>query len=373
MAFGCPAQFDPTLKLPRARGPVGMPTLEALATGTPDNRLTQATAQQLAEGVVDEQAPELAEVLPVFENAGIQQRSLARPLDWYLSSPGWSQRAEAYEQAGGDLALEVARDCLEQAEVPPAAVDGIVFVNTTGLATPSLETQLANRLGLRAEVLRVPVWGLGCAGGVAGLARASDLARSRPEGRFLLVALELCSLAFLREELSKKLVVAAALFGDGAAAGLVAGDEVQTTGPRVRASASHLWPDTEDVMGWDVRDAGLDVVFSPQIPEIVEHRLGDVVQSFAKRHGVDVAQARSPFHPGGPKVLAAYEAALELGPDALATSRRILAEHGNMSSPTALFALEASLAQASLPPGEDALLAAVGPGFAAELALVTGA
>lgn len=349
-----------------------MPTLEALASAVPPHRLEQPLVRDMAEGLVEEQAPEHADVLSVFANAGIETRHVARPLEFYLDAPGWGERAQAYEQAGTDLAADVARACLDEADLVPDAVDGVVFVTTTGLATPSLETHLANRLDLRPDTLRVPVWGLGCAGGVAGLARAADLARAHPDSRFLLVSLELCSLAFLREELSKKLLVASALFGDGAAGALVAGDELAAEGPELPGARSHLWSQTRDVMGWDVKDAGLDVVFSPEIPSIVESRLDDVVPGFLKQHGARVAETRAAFHPGGPKVLAAYEEALDLEPEALAVSREVLRDHGNMSSPTALFVLERMLAGDPLDPGEDALLAAVGPGFAAELALLRG-
>lgn len=350
-----------------------MPVLEAVATGTPDNRVRQDDLQGIARGILEEQAPEHLDLLPVFANTGIEERGLARPLDWYLSPKGWPERAQAFEQAGLELSREVSEAALEQAGLPAEAVDGIVFVTTTGLATPSLEAHLTNAMPLPADVRRVPVWGLGCAGGVAGLARTADMARAHPESRFLLVAIELCSLAFLRGELSKKMLVAAALFGDGAAAALVAGDELATEGPQVGASRSHLWPDTEDVMGWEVLEEGLGVVFSPEIPGIVEERMPQVVDPFLKQAGEAGSEPRPVFHPGGPKVLSAYEEALELAPEALSASREALRKHGNMSSPTVLFALEESLDDAPLASGEPALLAAVGPGFAAEFALLRGA
>ncbi|PSG96048.1 type III polyketide synthase [Thermoplasmatales archaeon SW_10_69_26] len=351
----------------------GMPTLEALATATPDHDLPQDTVRELAASLVEDQAPEHEDVLRVFDSAGIEQRSIARPLKYYLSSPGWSQRSKVYEEVGTDLAAEVTRGCLAEAEADRGDIDGIVFVTTTGLATPSLETALANRLDLDPSILRVPVWGLGCAGGVAGLARAADLARAHPEGRLLAVSVELCSLAFMREELSKKMIVASALFGDGAAGALVAGDDVDADGPKLRGARSHQWPDTGDVMGWEITDRGLGVVFSPEIPDIVASKMDDVVPAFLDEHGTTVDEARVPFHPGGPKVVDAYEEALGLPEDAFTVSREVLRDHGNMSSPTALFVLKRSLAKDPLAPGEDALVAAVGPGFAAELALVTGA
>jgi alkylresorcinol/alkylpyrone synthase len=344
----------------------------AFGTAVPPHDLDQALVREVAEQLVEEQAPDHADVLSVFANAGIESRSIARPLDFYLGSPGWSERSEAYEDAGTELAVDVAEACLDHAGLVPDAIDGIVFVNTTGLSTPSLETCVANELDLAPSTLRVPVWGLGCAGGVAGLARAGDLARAHPGKRFLLVSLELCSLAFLREELSKKLVVASALFGDGAAGALVAGDGLEAEGPGLAGSASHLWSDTEDVMGWEVKDAGLDVVFSPEIPDIVSSHLDEVVPPFLKRQGTRTEDVRAAFHPGGPKVLQAYEEALDLAGGKLSTARSVLRDHGNMSSPTALFVLDRML-EDPLAPGEEALLAAVGPGFAAELSLLRGA
>lgn len=350
-----------------------MPSLEALATATPSNRVPQDEVKAVARTFLEQVDPDLLEILPVFDHTGIEARSLARPMDWYLASPGWGQRADAFEAVGTRLAAETTRAALKTADLPASAIDGVVFVTTTGLATPSLETHLTNQLDLRADVVRVPVWGLGCAGGVAGLARASDLAQADPSGRYLLVSLELCSLAFLREDVSKKMLVAAALFGDGCAAALVSGDALDARGPSIDASASHLWEDTQEVMGWDVLDEGLGVVFSPRIPDLVEAELADVVAPFCKANQVDRDAARAIFHPGGPKVLAAYEEALDLDPDELAVSRSVLRDHGNMSSPTVLFALEESLERSPLADGEQALLAAVGPGFAAELATLSGA
>jgi len=349
-----------------------MATLEALATATPENRLPQATAREFAEQLVEAKAPERADVLDVFENAGIDSRAIARELPFYLSSPGWAERSTAFEEAGTDLAERVTEQLLAEADVPAEAIDGIVVANTTGVATPSVDVLVANRLGLRSDLERVPVFGWGCAGGVAGLSRTADLARANPDNRYLFLSLELCSLAFLESKLSKKMIVAAALFGDGCAGALVTGEEIEARGPRIRASASHLWPDTEGVMGWDVTDRGLDVEFSPEIPEIVESRLAEIVDPFLKQEEASLDETRTVFHPGGPKVLSAYERALDLDEGRLDASRQVLAENGNMSSPTALFALEKSLERERLEPDETALLAAVGPGFAGELALLEG-
>lgn len=349
-----------------------MPTLEALSTATPEHRVEQPEIRAVAEGFLEDVAPEHLDLLDVFDSAGIDARSLSRPFDWYLSGPGWSERSRAFEDVGTDLAEAVTVGALEDRGLPVSAVDGVLLVNTTGLATPSLDALLVDRLGLRPDVERVPIWGLGCAGGAAGLARASDLARANPGNRYLLVSLELCSLAFLQEDLSKRMIVAAALFGDGCAGALVAGDDLDVDGPRIEASASHKWPDTQGVMGWEVADEGLGVVMSRRIPEIVADELGPVARSFCKRSGTTLEETRPVLHPGGPKVLEAYQDGLGLDPEALSVSRKILREHGNMSSPTVLFALQESLRRAPLGEGDQALVGAVGPGFAAELALLRG-
>ncbi len=349
-----------------------MPRLEALATATPPNRVPQGELEGLVADLVHEHAPEHDQVLRVFESSGVEERGLAAPLAWYLSTPGWEERAEAFEEQAVPLARRVVDELLDRAGLPAGSIDGVLAVNTTGVAAPSLDALVVNRLGLPGSAIRAPLWGYGCAGGVAGLARASELARAHPGKRFLLLSLELCSLAFLTEDLSKKSIVASALFGDGAAGALVTGDEVRAEGPGVGASASRLWPGTEDVMGWNVREDGLGVVFSPEIPSILDEKLAPFVGSFLKQEDLTMEQARPVFHPGGPKVLEAYQDALELPEGALEAPREVLARHGNMSSPTVLFALEATLERDPLSPGEPCLLGAVGPGFAGELALVTG-
>lgn len=343
-----------------------MPRLAALSHAVPPHVLPQSEAMErvrrlLLPGDI------LQRILSVYENAGVQTRYIARPPEWYLQPHGWKSRTEAFLQVGVDLAEEAARRCLEKASVEPGEIDGVVFVTSTGIATPSLEARLANRMGLPSRVLRLPLWGLGCAGGVAGLARGADLATARPDGRFLVVALELCSLAFQKERLDKKLLVATSLFGDGCAAALLEGDAVADPGdPSWVSSASHQWRETEYVMGWDVADEGLDVVFDPLIPQFVAQNVRPPVHAFVGERRVGAYA----LHPGGPKVIDAFAQAMELADGELQASRDVLRDFGNMSSPTALFVLERVLAQK---PAAPVLAAALGPGFATELALLQGA
>jgi len=342
-----------------------MPRLSAVATAVPDHVLTQTEARSYAEAILGAEHPHLKRLVPVFDNAGVARRHLARPVPWYLENPGWKERNDAFLDVGLELLERATRDALARANLVPGDVDGIVLACSTGLATPSLEARLMNRMGLRPDLLRVPVWGWGCAGGVNGLARTMDLATAHPRKRFLMLSLELCSLAFLRTQLDKKMVVAAALFGDGCAAAVVEGDEVaDDASPRWRGASSFVWPDTEHLMGWDVLDEGLGVVFDVTIPQFVAAHMREPMEAFM---GAERPDAYA-FHPGGSKVVEAFQASLGLPPEAFWASRDVLREYGNMSSPTVLFVLERLLQRD--PNAGRVLLGALGPGFASELAMI---
>jgi alkylresorcinol/alkylpyrone synthase len=348
-----------------------VPVLEALGTAVPGAPIPQAALRAKAEEVLAVLAPELLDKLSVFETVGIDTRHFVRPIEWYLEPHGWGERNAVYADVGTKLLEEATRRALADARLPPEAIDGVVLVSTTGISTPSLDARLANRIGLRPDVARVPVFGLGCAGGVGGLRIASDLARANPEERYLLLSLELCSLAFNLTDMSVRAFVATTLFADGCAAALVRGDACEgRTLARVGAGAAHQWRDTEDVMGWDVLDEGLRVVFSRRIPEITRHQLRPVVERLAKSSGA--TPTRYVFHPGGTKVLEAYEEGLGLDPRALDSARRVLRAFGNMSSPSVLFVLQEALRERAMRADDVALLAALGPGFSAELMLLHG-
>ncbi|HWG90507.1 MAG TPA: 3-oxoacyl-[acyl-carrier-protein] synthase III C-terminal domain-containing protein [Candidatus Thermoplasmatota archaeon] len=347
-----------------------MPRLEALATAVPDTRLEQSEVREALAALLAD-SPSLHRVLDAFDRAGIATRYVAKPTNWYLDPQGWRSRSEAYVEEGMKVSVAAATAAIEKAGVPAAAVDGIVFVSTTGVATPSLDARLQNALGCRRDVLRVPLWGYGCAGGVAGLNRTADLARAHPDKRFLLVTLELCSLNFRLQARSKKHLIANALFADGAAAALVTGDALAGTGPRIGRGMSHTWPGTEHLMGWIVEDDGLDVVFDASIPDVVRDHIAPVTHRFLKEATNGQPPTRHVLHPGGAKILEAYADAMGLDAAALQVSYDTLRDYGNLSSPTVLFALERSL-RTPLRTGETALLAAMGPGFAAEFGLLEG-
>jgi len=248
---------------------------------------------------------------------------------------------------------------VDKAMAKHSDVDTIVTVSSTGIATPSLEARVAGRMGFRSDVERVPVFGLGCAGGVSGLAIASRLARARPGSTVLLVAIEICTAAFRMDQLSAANMVATALFGDGAAACVVRSGESGLA--RIEGAGEHLWPDSLDIMGWKVDPSGLGVIFDRSIPPFAEEHVGLAVDGILARIGVARSSVdRFACHPGGAKVITALETTLRLDQGTLDHERAVLEEYGNMSAPTVLFVLE-RLVKAGLP--RRTVLTALGPGF----------
>lgn len=287
------------------------------------------------------------------------------PVGWYLEDHGFGERNRRFVEVAETLLERAACRVLDRAGIPPAAVDAVVCVTSTGIAVPSLEARLADRLGLRADVCRLPVFGLGCAGGVLGLARAAALARAAPGSRVLLLVVELCSLALRRSDAGKANLVACALFGDGAAAALVS---TGGAGPALVATGEHRWPESLDVMGWRVEDDGLGVLFSPRIPELIRGRLGPAVDAFLARHALGRADIDAfAIHPGGAKVVAALDDVLGLPAGDRALAEETLRDYGNVSAVSVLLVLERRLRRA---PWRRLLALALGPGFTAGFALV---
>jgi alkylresorcinol/alkylpyrone synthase len=355
------------------------PRLIAVATALPEHVAPQSRARELAARMFEAGLdPGDRRLLAVFDNTGIETRHFCMPLEWYTEPHGFGEMNARYVEHALALAIRAIEAALGRAGMEPAEVDHLVFVSSTGVSTPSLDARLANRLAFRSDFRRTPIWGLGCAGGAAGLARARDFARADPGARVVVVALELCSLTFQRGDLDRRNLVAASLFADGAAAVVVAGPEarVSATGPALElvASRSMLWPGTLDVMGWDVDDHGLHVVFSRDIPTIVREWVRPNLESFLASEGLSLERlAHVVAHPGGPRVLAAYAEALGLEASAFRHAYDVLRTCGNMSSPTCLFVLERALAASEIGRGEPVVLAALGPGFSSELVLMRGA
>jgi len=345
------------------------PRLLALSTAVPAYALGQEEVADRARRLFAERtAADLDRLMPVFANAGIERRYSCVPIDWYERPHGWTERNALYLENAVNLLERAARSALRNAELSPAEIDAVITISTTGIATPSLDAMLMDRLELRRDVKRMPIFGLGCAGGVIGIARAADLARAAPGTRVLLLVVELCALSFRRNDVSKSNIVATALFGDGAAAAVVSS---RGDGPALGASGEHTWPDSLDIMGWDVTDDGLKAIFSRDIPTLVRRHMRDIAGSFLARNqlGFDDID-RFICHPGGAKVLSALEEAFNLGEGALADGRSVLRDYGNMSASTVLFVLERALRTGI--PGRS-LMSTLGPGFTAGFLLLEAA
>lgn len=342
----------------------GMASIIGLATAVPPHRLDQRDVFRLASRTFSpllERFPGLADV---FINAGIERRYSVRPIDWFESPHDWRERNDAYLDGATALFDAAAQAALDRAGLAARAVDVVVTVSSTGIATPSLEARAFDRLGFRNNVMRVPVFGLGCAGGVSGLSIGARLARANPGDVVLVVVVELCTLAFRADRDDKADVISSALFGDGAAAVVLrAGDgRDEPAAMHVGRCAEHTWPHTLDIMGWSIDPAGFGVVLSRSLPRFVEERLAAPARAFARSVAGD---SRYVFHPGGARVLDAVQAALGLADDAVEVERAVLRDYGNMSAPTVLFVLDRVVSGGL---SGSAVMAALGPGFTASFA-----
>ena len=337
------------------------PRVVALATEVPPHRLTQLDARAFARRRFAD-LPGLDRLIGVFDNTGIRERFIAAPIEWYERDHDFPSKNALWSRTALALGHAAAARAIASSGIDRRDIAAIVFVSTTGVATPSLDSHLVQMLDLSRSIARVPLWGLGCAGGAAGLARAAALCRGldRP---VLLVAAEVCSATFVPSDRSKANLVATALFADGAAAAVVA---PSGTGPSLLVGHAQLIDDSEDVMGWTLRPDGLQVRFARSIPAIVREVVPGFVAAAARAAGLpDGAIHHLVVHPGGAKVLAAYEAALDIPAARIASAHAVLRSYGNMSSPTALFVLEEFL-RTTPACGAHGLVIGLGPGFCAE-------
>jgi alkylresorcinol/alkylpyrone synthase len=344
------------------------PHLLSLATAVPHYRSEQADVRDAADRLFNRQSADLARLMPIFDNAGIKQRYACMPMEWYMEPHGWIERSRLYSEHAVDLLCEAALKALRLADLKPADIDTVVAVSTTGVVTPSLDALIIERLGLRRDTRRLPIFGLGCAGGVTGLARAVDQARALPGSRVLYLVVELCTLTFRHGDNSKSNVVASAIFGDGAAAAVIS---TEGSGPTFGPAGEHTWAQSLDIMGWRVQEDGLGVLFSRDIPSLVRSEIRPIADAFLDNHGSAVGNLKGVVcHPGGAKVLDALEEAFDIPPGGLTIAREVLRDYGNMSAATVLFVLEKTLAQA--PPGPY-LMSALGPGFSVGLQMIEAA
>lgn len=305
----------------------------------------------------------------LHRNVAVGGRHLALPMERYEELESWGAANDAWIEVAQEVGGAAVEQALQRAGLEPCDVDALIFVTVTGVATPSIDARLVNRLGLPARVKRMPIFGLGCVAGAAGVARAADYVRAFPDHVAVLLSVELCSLTLQREDLSIPNLIASGLFGDGAAAVVVTGAGRDGSGPRVVATQSVFYPDTEDVMGWAISERGFRIVLSAGVPDVIRDHLRGDVDIFLAEHGLtrsDIATWIA--HPGGPKVLEAMQEALELPAGALERTWRSLREVGNLSSTSILLVLDEVLREPT--PGQWGLMTAMGPGFCSELVLL---
>jgi alkylresorcinol/alkylpyrone synthase len=344
------------------------PTILSVATAVPRYRMTQEDVAIAAAQVFDRERSDIERLMPVFDNAGVVERYSSVPMDWYFQRHGWRERNELYLENAIELLTSAAREALAEAGRGPSDIGAVVVASTTGIATPSLDAQLLNRMDLSPTILRLPIFGLGCAGGVIGLSHAAALARTLPEGDVLFLAVELCSTTFRRTDMSKSNIIGAALFGDGAAATVIG--RPGSPGLRLGPSGTHTWKDSLRVMGWEVEDDGLGVLFSRDIPTLVRDEMRPAADAFLARCGLARRDlAGYVCHPGGIKVLDALEQAFELAPGTMAEARTVLRDYGNMSAVTVLFVLQRMMQRGLA--GRH-LMSALGPGFSAGFQILEG-
>lgn len=348
-----------------------MPKLISIATAVPDNKITQADAKAFASELFGAQMGDISRLLPLFDNTGITMRYFVSPPEWFKEDHSLEEKNRLYIEAATELGAQASRKLFEENGISPDQIDYIIYINSTGLATPTIDARLINVLGLKKNIRRTPIWGLGCAGGSAGLAHAYHYLIGHPHERVLVVAVELCGLTFIPDDFSKSNLVACALFGDGAAAALLFGDEVDQDGLSIMGTQSMFYPDSLNVMGWNIVSRGMQVVFDKKIPDIVLQYAAKDLKTFLDNHHLqqnDIEQYL--YHPGGVKVLESYLKAFAVTDDYFKFSKNVLSNYGNMSSVTVLFVIQHYLKQHGINNPGYGIISSLGPGFCSESLLV---
>ena len=346
----------------------------SVATAHPPHYHSQETLLSAIQDVWDSKHHNSARVAQMFRAVMVGGRHLALPLDAYPKLNGFGEANTAFIRVGTDVAEQAIRTALDEAHLAPTDVDAIFFASVTGVSAPSIDALLVNRLGLRPDVKRIPIFGLGCVAGVAGTSRLHDYLKAYPNHVGVLVCVELCSLTLQREDMSIPNLIASGLFGDGAAAVLACGADRASTppsGPNTIATESRFYPDTEGVMGWNISERGFQIVLQATVPKLVHAHIRDDVDQFLSKHDLSRADIGSwVCHTGGPKVLDAFKAALELDDEALALTWESLKEVGNLSSASVLYVLRDTIRTRTPTPGTKGMMLAMGPGFCAEMVLM---
>ena len=352
-----------------------MPVIVSALSGFPENYYPQNTLLSAAQEEWKLKRPSIVKPLEQFyTNVKVQGRYLSWPLERYKKPTTFEERNNAYIETALDLGERTICALLDDVQMSTQEIGQLTTISTTGIAVPSLDARLMNRIPFSRGMKRMPVFGLGCVGGAAGIARTADYLRGHPTEAVILFAVELCSLTIQRDDLSMANLIASGLFGDGAAAVLMVGDDhprVKPGLPRVIDSQSHFFPETEHIMGWDVTNSGFKVLLSADIAGLAQSAVRPIIEDFLGRHDLTIADIDNWLvHPGGPRVIQALADGLGLPDEALRLSWETLAEVGNVSSASVLLILEKTMKRSRPKPGEWGVLMAMGPAFCAELVLL---
>jgi alkylresorcinol/alkylpyrone synthase len=359
-----------------------MPSIISVAEAVPPFVIKQEQAMEFARELFSSKFKDIERLLKAFQNGQILKRHFVNDINWFKEDRSFEEKNNSYIKSAVALGTQAIENCLQDKsfltrEIGCPEIDAIFYISTTGIATPSIEARIMNQLPFNSHTKRIPIWGLGCAGGAAGLSRAYEYCRAYPKAKVLVLSVELCSLTFQRDDLSKSNLIGTSLFADGVACVLICGDDVdirefsrKDTSPVIISTQSTLMPDSLDVMGWDIKNQGLYVVFSRDIPSIIESWLKPNVQEFLEDNQIQLNQIdHFVAHPGGKKVIDAYMKSLNFPGSMTSASLEILRNYGNMSSATILYVLRQFMDK-NIPRGSYGLCTALGPGFSSELLLV---
>ncbi len=354
--------------------------IASVGTAFPPHRYPQAVITEALKSRMQDKLEIPGVINRLHQNCGVDYRHIMFPLDTLGTLSGFGPTNDAWIKGALELGQAAITKALDRVGLEPSDISAIFFTSVTGIACPSIDARLLNLMDFPATCKRTPIFGLGCVAGAAGISRATDYVRAFPKQYAILLSVELCSLTWQDSDYSMANLVACGLFGDGAAAVVLAGEETELAQrptsiyepcPRVVSTRSTFYPDTEHLMGWNINDSGFNIVLSADVPELVNNELRGTVESFLEENEISMSQICSfIFHSGGPKVLKAMENALGLPPDALAASWRSLRQRGNLSSASVLSVMEDFLVNNPGSPGCYSMVGAMGPAFCSELLLL---
>jgi alkylresorcinol/alkylpyrone synthase len=347
-----------------------MPSVSAISKIDFAHKLDQQFVKEYVRNMFADDFPLVERLIDAFDNTEIRERNFCQSLDYYDKHHSFQDHNLEYIRISLEYSIIAIEEVLTKANISKNDITDIIFVSTTGLATPSLDALIINKMRLNPNINRIPMWGLGCAAGVAAVSKANIIAQVNPDAVILIVAVELCSLTFLRDDFSKSNFIASSLFSDGVAAAIVKGDNhSEKHSIKILTSRSKLYYDHLDVMGWDFLDSGFKVIFSKDIPTIIDSHIKDDVFSFLSSNDLALSDIKNfIFHPGGKKVLTAYEESMQITKEQIRNTRETMNEYGNMSGGTVLYVFEKFLREGF----QDGygLMLAVGPGFSSEMVLL---